>query len=122
MDLALPIEQISALLQWRWPLLPTEVWLEIALTRLSWLPSNDPAFLHLIESVKRAWWQHFRCIQVKPAYSSSCLTRESSSRGRCWPTFPGAVLCGVTKAMEQLASKSASLDAIATSSACSNAQ
>lgn len=69
MELTLSLEEIAALLQWRRDPthLPTEIWEEIAILRLSFLPGNHPVFLHLIESVKRVWWQHFRCIQVKPS-------------------------------------------------------
>lgn len=66
MELTLALEEIAAFLQWRREL-PAEIWEEIALQRLSFLPGNHPVFLYLIESVKRVWWQHFRCIQVKPS-------------------------------------------------------
>jgi hypothetical protein len=64
METALRIEEIAALLQWRYPVLPTELWLVVALLRLSMVrPQNHPAFLHLIDSVKRVWRQRFRVVE-----------------------------------------------------------
>lgn len=64
MDQSIAIEEIAVLLQWQYPILPHELWLVIVHLRLSFLPQNHPVFLHLIASVKRAWFAHFRCIEL----------------------------------------------------------
>ena len=64
MDPSIAIEEIAVLLQWQYPVLPHELWLAIVRLRLSFLPQNHPVFLHLIASVKRAWFAHFRCIDL----------------------------------------------------------